>query len=271
MWSRLSFLLIALFWVVMNGLLWRSEFGERSRRAISVPVEAVWQKVLTAPDDSSLDIMHHGKKVGFCRWSANAGEAIATGKRAEGDLPIEGMVKHLAGYTLNVEGNVALEKFSNRLRFDLKLQLATNGVWREFDLRLSARPHTWQIHSRAADRLLVLHGDDESGNFERTFRFDDLADPAGLLNSLSALAPVTRGAAIEPWSQTNAVPLWAGLPWEAFHDWLNFGRNKLRVYRLQARVLDQYQITVFVSPVGEILRVELPDELVLLNDALVNL
>jgi hypothetical protein len=42
----------------------------------------------------------------------------------------------------------------------------------------------------------------------------------------------------------------------------------VRVYRLQARLLDRYQIVVVVSRVGEILRVELPNGLLLVNEAL---
>jgi hypothetical protein len=37
---------------------------------------------------------------------------------------------------------------------------------------------------------------------------------------------------------------------------------------LQTRVLDKYEIKIFISRVGEILRVELPDEVVLVNDQL---
>ena len=44
----------------------------------------------------------------------------------------------------------------------------------------------------------------------------------------------------------------------------------MRAYRLQARLLDRYQARIFVSRVGEILRVDLPDEVVLLNDQLAN-
>jgi len=270
--SRLSFLLISLFWVAMNVLLWRSEFGERSRRATSIPVDIVRQKILTAPDNSSLEISHHGEKVGFCRWSPNVGEDISTGKRAVDDLPLEGMVKRLAGYTIDLEGKIALEHFVNRLRFDLNLQLTANHAWHEFDLRLALRPYIWQIHSRADARKIVFRRDDETGNTERTFNFDDLANPAGALAEFGgALSPAVVGALGMSLNQTNTPPLSLGLHWEAFNDWLNLGRTQLRVYRLQARLLGGHHIKVFVSPVGEILRVELPDEIVLVNDAILNL
>jgi hypothetical protein len=43
----------------------------------------------------------------------------------------------------------------------------------------------------------------------------------------------------------------------------------VRVYHLQARLFDRYHIKVTVSRVGEILRVDLPDDWVLVNEALV--
>ena len=62
-----------------------------------------------------------------------------------------------------------------------------------------------------------------------------------------------------------------GLKWEARNDRLTIGSNPVRVYRLEARLFDRYRAILFVSPVGEILRVELPDDILLTNDALSNL
>ena len=46
---RITFLAITMFWVVMNVLLWRTEYGVRGS-GIAVPVDLVWRKILTAPD-----------------------------------------------------------------------------------------------------------------------------------------------------------------------------------------------------------------------------
>src|ERR1035441_2895377 len=58
---RVTFLSIAAFWVAMNMLLWRSEYGSRGS-GIPVPVDLVWRKVLTAPDTSSLTVYQDGQK-----------------------------------------------------------------------------------------------------------------------------------------------------------------------------------------------------------------
>jgi len=68
MWSRLCFVLTAGFFLTMNVLLFRSEFGGGNKLGSAVPAEIVWQKVLTAPDNSTLEIRHHGVKIGLGRW-----------------------------------------------------------------------------------------------------------------------------------------------------------------------------------------------------------
>jgi hypothetical protein len=56
--------------------------------------------------------------------------------------------------------------------------------------------------------------------------------------------------------------------WEACEDHLRIGHTDVPVYRLQTRLLDRFVVTIFVSRVGEILRVELPYDVVLKNDQL---
>src|ERR1700690_562812 len=74
--SRLAFLAIATFWVVMNVLLWRAEYSERGS-GISVPVDLVWRKILTAPDASSLTVYQGTEKTGFCEFSTSIEQAMA--------------------------------------------------------------------------------------------------------------------------------------------------------------------------------------------------
>jgi len=270
--SRLSFFLIAAFWLAMNALLWRSEFGGRHQPGAAVPARVVWQKMLSAPDNSSLDISHHGKKIGFCRWAPNVGEELATGKRAVEDFAPEGMVKKPSGYSIDLEGNFSLPDFTNRLRFDLSLVLGTNQAWREFDLRLAMRPVSWRLHSRAADRTLIFKSEEVAGQTEKVIRFDDLNNPARLLQQfVGPLLPLSGEALGLPMTpSTNPSPD-LGLVWEAFNDWLKIGSTNVRVYRLQTRALDKYEIRIFVSRVGEILRVELPDSVALANEAILNM
>ena len=48
MLARPTFLAIATFWLTMNVLLWRAEYGSHNGET-PVPLELVWRKILTAP------------------------------------------------------------------------------------------------------------------------------------------------------------------------------------------------------------------------------
>jgi len=61
-----------------------------------------------------------------------------------------------------------------------------------------------------------------------------------------------------------------GLQWNARLDRLAIGSTTIRVYRLEARLLDRFKAALLVSPVGEILRIELPDEILLTNEGMAN-
>jgi hypothetical protein len=45
----------------------------------------------------------------------------------------------------------------------------------------------------------------------------------------------------------------------------------MRIYQLESRLLDRYRVRVSVSPVGEILRVELPGDVLLQHETLSSL
>jgi hypothetical protein len=97
---RLTFLSIAAFWVAMNILLWRSEYGSRGS-GIPVPVDLVWRKVLTAPDTSSLTVYQDGQKTGFCEFSTSVEQAMSV--LDEDNPPPEGIVAR-AGYQIRFDG-----------------------------------------------------------------------------------------------------------------------------------------------------------------------
>jgi hypothetical protein len=272
MLMRAALIALAVFWLAMNVLLWRSEFGPRNPVGSVVPVEAVWEKVLTAPDDSALEIVHHGKKIGFCHWAANLGQEQATGKTATEDVLPEGLVERLTSYRIDFEGTVEVSDLPHRLRFDLNAKFTTNHLWQELHLRVSLRPKVWELHTVAAEQVLRLKGEDGEGQFERVFRFADLQNPQALLQEFAdPMSLALLSAAGLPASSGNVPAPALGLTWEARNDWLKIGHAPVRVYRLRARLLDRFQVAVFVSRVGEILRVELPDDLVLINDELTSL
>jgi len=262
-----TFFLITAFWVVMNVLLWRSEFGGARHIGNSVPSEVVWQKILTAPDDSALEVLMHGKKVGFCRWVANVGEEVSAGKVATDEL--EGMVKRLTGYTLSLEGNFLLPEDGGRFRFEFMGKFGTNQTWQDLSLKTILRPTILELHARARDQTVELKESDGNSQWQHTLKISDLQNPQKVLGDLGIpgvaglLGPLGLSVAKSNYS--------LGLNWTAEHDFLKVGHSQVRVYRLHATLLDRYQVVAWISLVGEVLRVELPNEIVLVNEALANI
>src|SRR5271154_353813 len=103
MTTRLTFFLIAAFWVAMNVLLWRAEYGSRGGE-ISVPVNLVWKKILTAPDGSTMNVYQNGGRTGFCEFSTSVEQEMA--KLDENSPPPEGLAAR-AGYQIHLNGNIS--------------------------------------------------------------------------------------------------------------------------------------------------------------------
>ncbi|MDX1953856.1 MAG: hypothetical protein SFY81_16930 [Verrucomicrobiota bacterium] len=250
----------------MSVLLYRSEFGSAARIGNSIPPEVVWQKILTAPDDSTLELSYNGKKVGYVRWAPNVGEEAAAGKTWSDQPSPEGMVTRLAGYTVNLEGSFVIAELGNRIRFELKATFDTNNAWQHFILRSGMRPMFWEIRSHADERVLHMTIKDESSTWEQSHAFADFQNPQKLLADWGVpFAPLL------PSLNSSTQSLSMGITWEARHDWLRIGHSRIRIYKLRGRLLENFEVAIVVSRVGEILRLEMPGQIVLLNDALLNL
>ena len=273
MYYRILFAAITGLFVTMNVLLWRSELVSRGRLGALVPTRVVWDKVLTSPDNSFLEIRHHGKRIGRGNWVASIGEALADEGEASRNLPPEGMVKRVTGYRLDFDGSLALEE-APRARFYVSLKLDTNQNWKELDVRVNMRPLLWEFEAFSDTQQVRLLTEDEEGRREQRYTFAELRQPEIILRELGVpTVPGMLGFLGLSWpassTPTNS-PVNLSLPWEARLDRLLVGHTSVRVYRLQAELFARYKVALLVSPVGEILRVELPDEIVLSNEGVAN-
>lgn len=267
---RLLFILATAFFILMNALLWRSEFAQKSSFGTPVPAEVVWDKLVTSPDNSWLEIRHRGSKVGRAHWVATINEEAPEEDLLFEDIPPEGMVRTVTGYTLDFDGTVNIDEWT-RLRFNMTLKLDTNQVWRDLTVKFALKPFTMEILASAAKQELRIATEDETRR-EYIYPFADLKNPQKILRDLGGpLLPAALGALAVPLPANTPNRPTAGISWEARNDRLRIGRTDLRVYRLETRLLGRYSVVLFVSPVGEVLRVELPDEIVLANDALTSL
>ena len=266
--SRIFFAVIAGFWLVMNLLLWRSQSGAHSRIGSAIPVEIVWDKILTAPDNSSLDIYDHGKRTGFCQWMVNAGGAAqALNQSLSRDYAPDGVIQPLGGYGLSLEGNTAIFG-TNRVRFEMQLRLSTNQTWQDFRFTAKMRPAVWDVHANAAaQKIMVKVNDGDGGSWQRTLTFSDFQHPESLLEEFGGDGFAGfAGAANLPLQTDSITQAAAGIRWEAHEDWMPFGHSKVRVYRLETELFGQ-RLSLFTSRAGEILWVEAPGQLTFRNEA----
>lgn len=269
MLNRLVLLVLVLFWGAMTWLLWRSEYGSRDRAGGQVPVAKIWERILTAPDDSSLEIRRRDKRIGTCRWSANVAEAVATG-RASSLASLEqdpgGRVLKISNYTLDLEGNVAPSPGERPYRYNLHVDVTTNHVWRSFEAQVTQRPNSWSLAAFNESQTVKVKVNEGDESWEHSFSFDELERPEKLLSDfgLSWLAPMLSGVIGSQSFSTNSPA--SMLKWEARQDWFELGKSRTRAYRLSARLFNKFGAVIFLGRSGEILRIELPDGIVALND-----
>jgi hypothetical protein len=271
---KLSFALITLFWITMNALLWRAEFAGKEVGA-EVPVSLIWQKILTSPDDSGLAVNISGERVGYLRWAPNIGEEIATGKTADEASELEGRVKKLAGYTIHADGNFIMPEGAGRVRFDLDAKFAANNQWTEWKLKGMQRPNIWSISADRKKETVEFALGEGAAAVKQTLHFSDFRNPGKLIDDLGVASTLPMAALLpnlaSPAGGTNSLSLSLGLKWEGRQDWLQMGHSRVKVYQLRAHILDKYEAVIIVSRVGEILRVQLPGDMTLVNEALINM
>lgn len=277
--QRTLFLVIAGFWLVMNALLIQSEYGSGRDSGSTVPLAGVWHKILTAPDDSALAVLHQGKRVGHLRWVPNVGEELATGKLANQEFMPEGMVGVLRDYSIDIEGNLHAG-VTSRIRFTLGAKFDTNHHWKEFTVRAGNRPSLWSIKGSAQDQVVqIQHDSFDRRDWEQTISLEMLKNPDTLMAALGLAAgnPLIGSklpmppAGLPPVADLKSAgeSLLDRLKWKASQDWLTLGHSKVRVYKIEARLGEGgMKATVWISKVGELLRIDLPGEVVLVNEAL---
>ena len=252
---------IAAFWLTMNVLLWRAEFGSGRQTIADVPLDTVMERVLTAADPSTLRFRHHREELGILRWMPSVIEAAPS----TNELTPEGMIQTVGGYHIDVDLNLSGESPDRRWRLLGQIDLSTNRTWREFHLRLIQRPVAWEITAKEGDdQVTVRFEDGRTAHFEQRFPARDLRQLPALFGSYLHLLP--GGLSPESLPLDNPHP--GGLAWQARNDLMTIGRHRVRVFRVSAQLLQRYEITAFFSRAGELLRVNLPDHYSLVSESL---
>ena len=260
--SRIALALSALFWVVMNGLLWQAEWGDRFAADSAIAPESVWRKLLDSPDSSILSIQHQGRPLGTFEWHPSVLEA----PRADSTNTIEGMVSAPAGHHLRVSARfLGGDSPIGRLMVLGDLDLSPSNSFERLHLRVDQRPRSWEVQTEAgSDRVKMVY-EEGRRRFEQSFEARNRA--ALRLMAAPYLAALPAGLIPEEF-WTNPGTLSRSLALEARSDWMQVGRSRLRVHRLTVRLPGQLEATAFISRAGELLKIQLPDRLQLVNEAI---
>src|ERR1039458_4295822 len=157
-------------------------------------------------------------------------------------------------------GNVALGDFTNRLKFDGRLQFTQTHQWQELTLKITSRLAVIEIHSLATNQMAhVKFSNDGTPLLERDFTFADLQNPGALVRALAGnFADGFFGIADLPGLVPDAAA--QKILWDARRTRVKIGTEAVPVYRLQTSVLG-HPVIVDVSTLGEILHVELPGDI----------
>jgi hypothetical protein len=261
MWNRLTLLGLATLCLLMNALVWRGEYGSKDQ-GVRVPASLVWRKILTDPEASSLSVFQHGKRTGFCEFSTGIGLEMA--QMDEGKPAPEGLLDH-ADCLIRINGTTSVGDFTNRVKFDSHLRFGPDRDWLSLDLRVLARGFVLELQTAASNQTLQVTLSNDGETFHRTLTYAELRDPAQLLRSLAgdyAGTPAGLLAGLElPALFSAGSPDHGGIHWEAWRTRMIINHEPVSVYRLETRILD-HPVVLITSTLGEILRLELPGEVV---------
>lgn len=277
MLRKLPFLLVTVFFLVMNYQLYQRDFRHSDAANVAVPLEMVWSKMLRAPDESFLYMFQDKRRLGSMRWSAEAVEFDAEEAAETMEYLTEGMVRNPANYIVEIRsGHLLLGKGRGTINFDMSANFSTNNQWQTFEIGMHQRPIKLQFLANATNETLRVNFINDEVRNEYKFGFAELKDPSALAGRLFGPLPLAQfaggllagfGTVDDP--RFNAAQLLKlGLKIECFQDWLKIGHSRLRCYRIQLKLPDQRAANVYVSRIGEILRVTLPDKIEFRNSRL---
>ena len=254
MTKRITFLGIVAFWAVMNVMLWRAEITGHGDD-LQVPPELVWHKILTAPDSSSMTVYQDTRRMGYCELTTSVEQQMAV--LEEDKLPPEGLAHH-PGYQIHLAGNIALDDFTNRIKFEGRASFNSARKWTDFAVKISSRTSTVEIHASATNEILNLKVTGDSMTFTRDITFAELQDPSALIRTLGgSFADPLLGVMDLPDLAFASPDTAQKITWDARRTRVKFGTEFVPIYRMETTILGRNCI-MDVSTLGEVLRVQLP-------------
>jgi hypothetical protein len=181
----------------------------------------------------------------------------------------EGLVRQIRGYQLDLTGSLHPPDSDLRLRFSGRLLLTPQHDWKAFQLELVSRPTIIEASADLEDGSMKISVNSPDLRLNRTLRLDDLRSTEMMMRELLGPAAALLPDLLPLPLETSALPgLGVTLDWKASTDQFMIRQSPVPAYRLSARLFEDSSVVLIISRAGEILRVELPDEMVWTNDAL---
>ena len=262
---------VTFFWLVMNILLWRWEYTDQ-RPGQEVEAASVWQKILRSPDLAYLDIYKKNRwrrPLGSFRWSSEIVDTDFINTTSGATL--DGMIRKATGYSIEISNGYLDLPELPRIRYKLQLDFDANIKWKTLRIDFRQVPVIATVSSTATNNTAEFNIDTGEQVTTRIIPFADLRQPSKVAALSVELFTGSKQAApwveyllqgLNPAAQLNYS---ADLEWKARYDWLPQVSSRIRVYRLEANLSGSKLLTIYVSRVGEILRIELPNEIVIRN------
>lgn len=262
---------VTFFWLVMNILLWRWEYTDQ-RPGQEVEAASVWQKILRSPDLAYLDIYKKNRwrrPLGSFRWSSEIVDTDFINTTSGATL--DGMIRKATGYSIEISNGYLDLPELPRIRYKLQLDFDANIKWKSLRIDFRQVPVIATVSSTATNNTAEFNIDTGEQVTTRIVPFADLRQPSKVAALSVELFTGSKQAApwveyllqgLNPAAQLNYS---ADLEWKARYDWLPQVSSRIRVYRLEANLSGSKLLTIYVSRVGEILRIELPNEIVIRN------
>lgn len=266
MLRRLFFVFILLFWMAMNFLLWRQEVVGIQLGGSAIDPEIVLQKILEAPDDSSLEVRHHQERIGFLRWKPTVEEAFDPASNNTQVIAPEGIVNRTLGYYVNIDSRLRIPEWKQQFRLFSRLSLHADRSWRDFNINFGYAASHMAINASEDSPILTVEIDDGENQRNLQIPLRDMTSTLALLSGMSPgagsfLADLNQRLPTGDFEKTT-------FQWEASSGIMDVGHANLRVYRLRTNLPGGLPVKITVSRVGEILLVELPDQIRMINEVL---
>ena len=281
--QRFVLAILVCFWGFMGIRLWQVEYGGK-RLGAAVDIAIVWDKILTAQDEAPLAIVneHTGEMIGWLNWAPSV-TRDDTVERGE----VDGMVDTVLAYSLSVENGTYFGSGPGQ-NFQFAVELGFGAPpkreWENLQVKLQQyEPVDFKffLDAQSTNNFFTASLETTARSNVVSVPFGDLKQPEKLLKPALILVdvdPFVASTALaifklainklkkndrELAKLLNQDLLKIKLPEirQAHRDQLPGVRSEIEVYRVDVPLGNGDFIKVYISMLGELLRVEIPDQL----------